>query len=204
MAAQLERVTDVGLGNYSPAIGVGVGAFIPIRRTNETSAEWLTRSTATKEYFEVSQNGYTGAAKIYTFTSINIQAGKTLETQGTTGSKPISYITALALMQGGFKVHLDHRFVDVQAKINSWIAKAEDNELYRLYIGKQKFGKLPFVVESVKVDNVIVNGKGQMLSADLDITIQEYAGGKEAIGILRKRIEDFAEGTTVVGSFDEK
>lgn len=203
MISQFSQVTAAGGGGASYSTSIWVGAFIPIRKKNEPPNEWVARSTATKEYFEVYQGGNTGSAKIYTITSVNFQFGKTIETQGTTGSKPISYITALALMQGGFKIHLDHRFVDVQAKIESWKAKAEDNELYRFYIGSKQVGKLPFIVESVKVDNLVVSGKGKILSADLDVSIQEYAGGKETIGILRKRIEDFADGTTVVGSFEE-
>lgn len=139
---------------------------------------------------------------IYTFNDLNLEYGKSIETQGTTGNKPISYITAYNLIKSGFKIHLDHRFVDVKAKISSWKSAAESNLLYRMYIGNTALCKNPIVVESVKVSNVKINGKGVWLSADIDISVQEFAGdiknNPAKMGILRKRIADYDEGTTVM------
>lgn len=145
------------------------------------------------EYFYVSsQQG------IYTISDLSFEYGKTLETQGTTGNKPVSYITALKLINSGFKIHLDHRFVDVVKKEEKWKSMSENNYIYNFYVGSQKIGKNPFVIESVKVSNIQINGRGIILSEDLDISLQEYAGGKSTIGILRKRLADYSEdGTTV-------
>ena len=129
---------------------------------------------------------------IYTVSDVSFEYGKSLETQGTTGKKPISYITALELIKSGFKIHLDSRFVDVDEKINTWKGMAEDNNLYVFSIGGVIVSQNKFVVQSVKVSNIRFNGRGQKLSADLDITIQEYAGTAKVIGILQKRLEDYS------------
>lgn len=149
--------------------------------------------TNLNEYFYVnSKDG------IYTINDLSFEYGKTLETQGTTGNKPVSYITALKLINSGFKIHLDHRFVDIQKKEAKWRDMAENNYVYNFYVGAYKIGKNPFVIESVKVSNIRINGQGVVLSEDLDISLQEYAGGKSTIGILRKRLADYSEdGTTV-------
>ena len=162
------------------------------------------------EYFNVGKVGG-GKTSIYTISDLTFDYGKTLETQGTTGSKPISYITALALINSSFKIHLDHRFVNVQEKIVRWKERAEDNNLYGFSFSDSRTGKTffltsnkhsenspaKFVVESVKVSNVRINGRGVWLSADLDISIQEYAGKQNTIGILRKRLADFSDGETL-------
>lgn len=127
----------------------------------------------------------------YTLSDISFEYGKDVETQGTTGNKPISYITAKKLIASGFKIHLDGRFVDVKAKIDAWSAMAEDNKLYAFSIGNVFVSKNKFIVQSVKVSNVSVNGRGKYLSADLDVSIQEYAGTGSKIGILQKRLADY-------------
>ena len=128
----------------------------------------------------------------YTFDGLSLEYGKSIETQGTTGKKPISYITALSLIKSGFKIHLDKRFVDVQAKIEAWRKMAESNNLYVFTIGNVMVSQNKFVVQSVKVDNIRINGRGVWLSADLDVSIEEYAGTASVIGILQKRLEDYS------------
>lgn len=143
--------------------------------------------TDSYEYFYV--NSKKG---IHTISDLSFSYGKDVETQGTTGYKPISYITALKLVKGGFKIHLDHRFVDVKEKIDKWQAWSENNHLYGFSIGNKFISKNKFVVLEAKVSNTKINGKGKYLSADLDITIEEYAGKNKNIGILRKRLEDYS------------
>lgn len=141
---------------------------------------------------------------IYTFSDVSFEYGKDIETQGTTGNKPISYITAYKLINSGFKIHLDHRFVDVRKKMHTWSKRAEGNGLYRMYIGSVALCTNPIVVESVKVSNLRVSGKGVWLSADLDISVQEFAGdiknNPARMGILRKRLADFSEWLEEQGS----
>lgn len=140
-----------------------------------------------------SETFYVSSEKgIYTFSDLSIEYGKTLETQGTTGKKPISYITALELIKTGFKIHLDVRFVNVDEKINIWKSMAESNNVYVFTVGGKLVSQNKFAVQSVKVDNIKINGRGTKLSADLDVSIQEFAGSTAKIGILKKRLEDYS------------
>lgn len=131
---------------------------------------------------------------IYTFSDLSIEFGKNLETQGTTGKKPISYITALELIKSSFKIHLDARFVDVDSKITAWRQMAEDNKLYAFSVGGVLVSQNKFAVQAVKVSNIKINGRGKKLSADLDISIQEHTDPNKTgtIGILQKRLEDYS------------
>lgn len=142
-----------------------------------------------EEYFYVSSE-----KGIYTVDGLSFEYGKEVETQGTTGYKPLSYITALKLINSGFKIHLDHRFVDIQQKIDKWKSMAEGNKHYAFSVAGKFISENHFVVLTSKVSNVKINGKGKMLSADLDISVQEYSGTKDhdTIGILKKRLEDYA------------
>ena len=141
-----------------------------------------------EEFYVSSQKG------IYTVADVNLEFGKTLENQGTTGQKPISYITALELIKSSFKIHLDARFVNVSAKITTWRGMAEDNRLYVFSLGGYLVSQNKFAVQSVKVSNIKINGRGVMLSADLDISIQENTDPNKTgkIGILRRRLEDYS------------
>lgn len=130
---------------------------------------------------------------IYTIDGLSFEYGKDVETQGTTGYKPLSYITALKLINSGFKIHLDYRFINVKEKIDKWAKMAEGNQLYAFSIGGKYISQNKFVVLSAKASNLKINGKGIWLSADLDISVQEYSGTESTIGILKKRLEDYAD-----------
>jgi len=138
------------------------------------------------EYFYV--NSRKG---IYTISDLSFEYGKEIQTQGTTGKKPISYITALKLLKTGFKIHLDARFVDIAEKRRVWKEMAESRKLYAFSIGDEFVSKNKFVVQSVTESNFKMNGKGQILSLDLDISIEEYAGTASQIGILQQRLADY-------------
>ena len=136
-------------------------------------------------FYVNSQKGF------YTFSDLSFEYGKELETQGTTGKKPVSYITALTLIKTGFKIHLDSRFVNIEEKRKAWRDMAENNKLYAFSVGGEFVSANKFVVQSVKESNITINGKGQVLSLDLDVSIQEYAGTSSTIGILQKRLADY-------------
>lgn len=128
---------------------------------------------------------------IYTFSDLSFEYGKELENQGTTGKKPISYITALTLIKTGFKIHLDCRYVDVESRRLAWRNMAESSNVYAFSIGGEFVSKNKFAVQSVKESNIRINGKGQILSMDLDVSIQEFAGATSIMGILQKRLADY-------------
>lgn len=140
------------------------------------------------EYFYVSSE-----KGIYTLSDLSFEYGKDLENQGTTGmAKPISYITAIKLIKSGFKIHLDHRFVDIHEKRKVWKDMAEGNKLYAFSIGNIYVGNnARFAVTSVKESN-IKTSRGKWLSCDLEVSIEEYAGSQSALTILKKRLEDYS------------
>lgn len=113
---------------------------------------------------------------IYTPSDLSFEYGKTIETQNSSGKKPVSYMGDVSLIKSGFKLHLDYRFVNVQQKIDTWRSMAEGSKLYAYSVGGKMVSTNKFVVTSVKTSNIKMNGQGVMLSADLDISIEEYAG----------------------------
>ena len=71
---------------------------------------------------------------IYTPSDLSIEYGKAIEKQSTAGSKPKSFVGDINLITSGFKIHLDARFVDVEAKINTWRQYAESKYTYPLIV----------------------------------------------------------------------
>ena len=135
---------------------------------------------------------YVNSSKgFYTPDGLSFEYGKQTETQGTTGQKPVSYITALNLIKSSFKIRLDSRFVNIEEKRTAWREMAESNKLYTFSLGGVYVSKNKFTVLSLKESNFIINGRGKILSVDLDITIEEYAGTSSTIGILQKRLADY-------------
>lgn len=128
---------------------------------------------------------------IYTPSDLSFEYGKTIETEKRAGKKPLSYMGEVSLIKSGFKLHLDNRFVDVQSKIDKWQAMAEGNYLYAFTIGNKLVSTNKFVVTSVKVSNVKTNGRGVKLSADLDISIEEYAGKQTDKSLKTKPLEEY-------------
>jgi hypothetical protein len=114
---------------------------------------------------------------IYTPRDLSFSFGKSTEKQGTTGKKPIAYITEINLIKVSFKIHLSRRLgVDVWKKIEAWKNLAEGRLTYGFTIGGKFITKNRFYVESVSVEVKEVNKQGEIIAADLSITIEEYAG----------------------------
>ena len=128
---------------------------------------------------------------IYTPSDLSFEYGKTIETQGNAGSKPRSYMGDVNLIKSGFKIHLDSRFVNVQQKIDKWRSMAEGSNLYAYTIGGKVVSTNKFAVTSVKESNIKINGRGVKISADLDISIEEYAGGAQATKLTTKPLEAY-------------
>lgn len=123
------------------------------------------------------QNFRADIKQIYTPNGISLEFGKELETQGTTGKKPISYLKSINLIKIGFRLHLSRRLgVGVESKIDAWKTMAENNIPYAFLIGGKPVSKNRFVCKSVKADIKEIDKKGVIITAVLDITVEEYAG----------------------------
>lgn len=126
-----------------------------------------------ERFYVNSKNG------IYTPSDLSFEYGKTIVTESRTGKKPISYMGDVNLIKSGFKIRLDNRFVNIRGKINIWQRMAESRELCAFTLGGMLVSSNKFVVTSVKVSNIRTNKAGVMTSADLDISIEEYAGSQK-------------------------
>ncbi len=126
-----------------------------------------------ERFYVNSKNG------IYTPSDLSFEYGKTIETQSTAGKKPVSYMGDVNLIKSGFKLHLDGRFVNVRGKVGIWQRMAESRNLFAFTLGGKLVSDNKFVVTSAKVSNIMTNKAGVMTSADLDISIEEYAGSQK-------------------------
>jgi hypothetical protein len=123
------------------------------------------------------QNFRADINQIYTPNGISIEYGKETETQGTTGQKPILYLKSVNLIKISFKIHLSRRLgVGVESKIDAWKTMAENNIPYAFLIGGKYISKNRFVCKSAKETIKEINQNGVIITADLDITLEEYAG----------------------------
>lgn len=116
-------------------------------------------------------------SQVYTPNGISLEFGKELEAQGTTGKKPVLYLKSINLIKIPFKIHLSRRLgVGVESKIEAWKTMAENNIPYAFLIGGKPVSKNRFVCTSAKVTIKEISKKGVIVAADLDITLEEYAG----------------------------
>lgn len=123
------------------------------------------------------QNFRADISQVYTPNGISLEFGKDLETQGTTGKKPVLYLKGINLIKVSFKIHLSRRLgVGVESKIEAWKTMAENNIPYAFLIGGKPVSKNRFVCTSVKADIKEIGKNGVIVTADLDITLEEYAG----------------------------
>lgn len=138
------------------------------------------------------QNFRADIKQIYTPNGISLEFGKELETQGTTGKKPISFIKSVNLIKIPFKIHLSRRLgVGVESKIEAWQTMAENTIPYTFLIGGKPVSKNRFLCTNVKVDVKELNADGVIVTAVLDITLEEYAGQSARVGILQQRLADY-------------
>lgn len=138
------------------------------------------------------QNFRADINQIYTPNGISIEFGKELGTQETTGEKPVSYLKSINLIKIPFRIHLSRRLgVGVESKIDAWKTMAENNIPYAFLIGGKPVTKNRFVCTNVKVDIKEISKEGVIVTADLDITLEEYAGNSARVGLSTKELEEY-------------
>lgn len=123
------------------------------------------------------QNFRADIKQIYTPNGISLKFGKELETQGTTGKKPITYLKSVKLIKIPFKIHLSRRFgVNVESKIEAWQTMAENNIPYAFLIGGKPVSKNRFICTDAEADVKEMDKNGVIITAVLNVTLEEYAG----------------------------
>lgn len=138
------------------------------------------------------QNFRADINQIYTPKGISLEYGKELETQGTTGKKPISYLKSIKLIKISFNIHLSRRLgVGVESKIDAWRTMAENNIPYAFFIGGVPLSKNKFICTSVKADVKEIDKNGTIVTADLNITAEEYAGNSAKVGLKTDDLDNY-------------
>lgn len=132
--------------------------------------------------------------QIYTPNGISLKFGKQFEEQGTTGEKPIIYLKSVDLITIPFTIHLSRRLgVDVKSKISAWQTMAENNIPYAFLIGGEPVSKNRFVVESVEASIKEIDKNGVIITADVNVTVKEYAGHSARLLIKTENLESYDE-----------
>ena len=111
--------------------------------------------------------------KVYTFDGFTNSAALNLESQDNEGGKSFTAIKGIDTEKLGFVVKLDRAYVDVAAEIKSWKARLAAKKPYPLYIGKKKFGTLPWLLASVDVSEMKIGPHGAMISAAVELGFEE-------------------------------
>lgn len=140
------------------------------------------------------QNFRADIKQIYTPNGISLEFGKDLESQGKMGEKPVLYIKSKKLIRIPFKIHLSRRLgVGVESKIDAWRTMAENNTTYAFLIGGKPVSSNKFVCTDVKVDLKEIDKKGVIVTADLDITVEEYTGKTDKVSIQTESLDEYDE-----------
>lgn len=138
------------------------------------------------------QNFKADINQVYTPNGISLEFGKQLETQGTTGKKPISYLKSIDLIKIPFKIHLSRRLgVGIESKIEAWQTMAENNIPYTFVIGGKPVSKNRFICTNVKANIKEIDKKGVIVTADLEITLEEYAGQSARLLLSTEELKDY-------------
>jgi cell wall-associated NlpC family hydrolase len=111
--------------------------------------------------------------KVYTFDGFTNSAALNLEFQENEGGKTFTAIKGIDTEKLGFLLKLHRDYVDVAAEIKSWKALLAAKKPYPLYIGKKKYGSLPWLLASVDVSEVRIGPHGSMISAAVELGFEE-------------------------------
>jgi len=111
--------------------------------------------------------------KVYTFDGFTNSAALNLESQENEGGKAFTAIRGIETEKLGFALKLHRDYVNVYTEIKSWKALMTAKKAYPLYIGKKKYGTLPWLLASVDVSEVKIGPYGAMISATVELGFEE-------------------------------
>lgn len=132
-----------------------------------------------KKTFQVSSR------KVYTFDEF--ATGSTLQTekQDVAGKKPSTYIKGSDLDSMSFNISLNRSLgMNVRAEYESWKALEESKVPYPFILGGRPFGPNKWLLTSVNLNGVKIDGKGEIVSGVLQLQFEEYVrpGSAQASG----------------------
>jgi phage protein U len=117
----------------------------------------------------------TSDTKILNFTGLTIETAARFATHEVISSKPVTEYIGPGLGTIFFTVNLNgNNGVKPREQLEKWRALAEDGIADILVIGTKQIGKYYWVVKSIsEAWNTIFNG-GELFSASLNVTLEEY------------------------------
>jgi hypothetical protein len=127
--------------------------------------------------FQVSAN------KIYTLNGLSWSGSLDTEAQEKLGDKPSTYIKGSNLTTMSFEIPLRVDFGhNVRSEIESWESIKEQRSPDIFILGQKPIGKNKWLLKTVTVENMEIDGSGNILKASLKLEFEEYvrAGKKQA------------------------
>lgn len=113
--------------------------------------------------------------KIYTFTDFATSTELQTESQDVAGKKPSTYIKGPGLDPLKFAIPIKSEFgYDPMNEYNSWKALMEAEKAYPFIIGGKPFGKFKWLLKSVGMENADYGVHGNITSATLQVSFEEY------------------------------
>lgn len=122
------------------------------------------------ETFKVSWN------QIYTFKGFSVSESLDIENQEVEGRKPNTYIKGYKLSEIPITIQLDSRFVNVRSKWGQWHTLLERKVPYNFILGSKPILNAKFLLTDVNLNNTVINHKGELIKATLELKFQEYSG----------------------------
>lgn len=126
--------------------------------------------------FSVSSNS------ILTFDGLSRGLGLEADAQEQDGQKPSTYIKGVSLETLKFTVALNSAMgIDVDGEIKSWETVLAAKIPYLFVLGDKPVIDNKFLLKTLNITDVVINGSGQKTKAKLDLDFEEYvrAGKKE-------------------------
>jgi phage protein U len=133
--------------------------------------------------FQVNSN------KMYTFQEFQYTSSLQTDKQDVAGSKPSTYNKGPDLDSMSFKLVLDVAFgVNPRKEWDSWKAIMNSGMAYPFILGGRALGSYKWLLTSVSPSNVVLDGKGNILSLELDLKFDEFvrAGSAQSTSSKKK------------------
>jgi hypothetical protein len=112
---------------------------------------------------------------IYTFDGFTKSSSVSTESQEVSGGKPSTHIKGDNLDTLGFNISLNNRFgIDVRAEIEEWEKIKNSHQAQMFILGGKSISKNKYMLKSVDILETVIDNKGNMRSAKLTLSFEEY------------------------------
>lgn len=118
---------------------------------------------------------YVSRESARTFKDLNRSEGGRFATHDIHLKKPKLEFLGPGLSQVSFKMEFDaFRGMNPIKETDKLIRMQRDGEYHLFIVGNKRFGMKYFVLKSVNINFKVIDNKGVVLSAEADVTLEEY------------------------------